>query len=102
MKKDEMEQSEIQKNDTMKNEDEEIEVYGDQYIASKNAPVPRWLKINYFFWIAFGIVWFYFFWNGSYGWLDRGYWQQLQRAANTTFPFNTTKVIEKEGRETRK
>lgn len=64
----------------------EIEEYGDPLIASKDAKVPFWLKINYVLWPVWGIIWFYLFWNGSYGWLDRGYWQQLQRAANTTFP----------------
>lgn len=67
--------------------DEELEEYGDPLIASKNAPIPGWLSKSYLFWILFGFVWFFFFWNGSYGWLDRGYWQQLQRAAGTTIPF---------------
>lgn len=66
---------------------EEIELYGDQSIASGDAPVPRWLKFNYLFWILWGVVWFFLFWNGSWGWLDRGYWQQLQRAAGTVYPF---------------
>lgn len=59
----------------------------DEVIKSNDAPVPRWLIINYIIWPLWGIVWFYYFWNGSYGWLDRGYWQELQRAANTTIPF---------------
>lgn len=67
----------------------EVEEYGDERIATMNAPVPGWLIANYIFWPIFGIVLFYLFWNGSYGWLDRGYWQQLQRAANTTYPFHT-------------
>lgn len=67
--------------------DDNIEEYGDSLIASKDAPVPRWLIYSYLFWILFGLFWFYYFWNGSYGWLDRGYWQELQRAAGTTFPF---------------
>jgi hypothetical protein len=32
-------------------------------------------------------VTFFLFWNGSWGWFDPGYWHQLQRAANTTYPF---------------
>lgn len=73
----------------MKENDDEIEEYGgDPMITSKNAPIPGWLSKSYYFWILFGFVWFYFFWNGSYGWLDRGYWQQLQRAAQTTIPFH--------------
>lgn len=61
--------------------------YGDPNIASADAPIPKWLKWNYAFWIVFGIIWWHLFWNGNTGnWFDRGYWQQLQRAANTTFP----------------
>lgn len=65
---------------------DDIEYYGDEYIASYHGTVPSWLKFNYIFWLAWGVVWFILFWNGSAGYLDRGYWQQLQRAANTTFP----------------
>lgn len=67
----------------------EAEEYGDPSIASFDNPVPGWLIFNYIFWPIVGLFVFYFFWNGSYGWLDRGYWQQLQRAANTTYPFHT-------------
>lgn len=73
----------------MTHTNDEVEQYGDEYIASKDAPVPRWLIANYIFWPIAGLVIFYLYWNGSYGWLDRGYWQQLQRAANTTIPFRT-------------
>lgn len=65
--------------------DEELESYGDTGITSANAPIPRWLIWNYVFWIIWGFVWFALYWNGSWGYLDRGYWQELQRAANTTF-----------------
>lgn len=69
------------------NEKDDVETYGDEYIASYHGGnVPGWLKFNYAFWIAWGIVWFFLYWNGSWGFLDRGYWHQLQRAANTTFP----------------
>ena len=79
-----------------KRHDPDIEYYGEAGIESKDAPVPFWLKVNYVFWILWGIVWFYYFWNGSYGWLDRGYWNELQRAANTVYPFNTTELLERE------
>jgi hypothetical protein len=65
---------------------DEIEEYGDAYITSYVGVVPKWLKAVYILAPIWGIVWFCFFWNGSYGWLDRGSWNQLQRAANTTFP----------------
>lgn len=71
----------------------ETEEYGDPGIASNDAPIPKWLHFNYVLWIIVGLVGFYFFWNGSYGWLDRGYWQQLQRAAGTTIPFENAEAI---------
>lgn len=66
--------------------EEELEYFGDTGIASAHAPVPRWLLWNYIFWTIFGLVWFVLYWNGSWGFLDRGHWQELQKAANTTFP----------------
>jgi hypothetical protein len=66
---------------------ESIEEYGDEGIASLDAPVPKWLKFNYVLWIVFGLIWFYLFCNGStVSYFDRGYWFELQKAANTTFP----------------
>jgi hypothetical protein len=65
---------------------DELETYGDEGIASKDAPVPTWLKLTYIILPLWGILAFWIYWNGSSGWLDRGYWQQLQRAANTTMP----------------
>ena len=63
----------------------DVEYYGDEGIASKDAQVPRWLIWVYVTLPFWGILTFYLYWNGSQGWLDRGYWQQLQQAANTTF-----------------
>lgn len=81
------------------NAENEIEEYsGDKDIATKDAPVPIWLKFNYVFWVLWGIVWFYFLWNGSYGWFDRGYWNELQRAAGTVYPFNTFQLVEEASR----
>ena len=65
----------------------EAEEYGDASIASFDSPVPLWLKCTYLFLPIWGVICLYLYWNGSQGWLDRGYWQQLQRAAQTTFPF---------------
>ena len=67
-------------------EPEEIEEYGDQYIASAGAKVPRWLLWSYGILVIWGFIWFSLYWNGVTGWLDRGYWFQLEKAANTTFP----------------
>jgi hypothetical protein len=67
-------------------DDEELELYGDDSIASKDHPVPRWLFWNYVFWIIVGLVAFGLYWNGSWGWLDPGYWRELQIVAGTTIP----------------
>ncbi len=70
-----------------KSEEEEIELYGDPGIASMDAKVPRWLILTYIILPIWGIFTFAIYWNGSWGWLDRGYWQELQMAANTTRPY---------------
>lgn len=67
------------------------ELYGEEGISSQDAPVPFWLKCNYVFWVIFGIIWFCLFWNGStVSFFDRGYWHELQQAANTTFQQHLT------------
>lgn len=76
------------------NEEEEIELYGDPGIASGDAKVPFFLKFSYIFWPIWGIATFYYFWNGSMvGWVDPGYWDQLQIAANTTFPIENQYML---------
>lgn len=77
----------------VENSDGELELYGDPGIASYDAKVPRFLKFTYVFWPIWGIVTFYFFWNGSIGWFDRGYWRELQIAANTTFPIENQNTL---------
>lgn len=67
-------------------EPEEKELYGDPQIASFDAKVPKFLIFTYALLPLWGLMTFYYFWNGSIGWFDRGYWQELQIAANTTFP----------------
>ncbi len=76
-------------------EEKEIHDYGDPNIRSANAPIGRWLKATYVLLPIWGIIWFWFFWNGSYGWLDRGYWHQLQEAANTTIPQKNMNVMDR-------
>lgn len=49
--------------------------------------IPLFLHITYIVLIIWGLWAFYVYWNGSHGFLDRGYWQKLQRAARTTYPF---------------
>lgn len=66
---------------------EELEDYIDPGILSADAKVPLWLKLTYISLPIWGIICFYLYWNGSHGWLDRGFWNQLQKAANTTYPY---------------
>ena len=75
------------------NSHEEIELYGDPGIASYDAKVPKFLLLTYIFLPIWGIIAFYYFWNGSTGWFDRGYWHELQIAANTTFPIENQNML---------
>ena len=69
----------------MTNSEDELEAYPDG-IYSKDAKVAGWLKATYIILPIWGVISFFIFWNGSHGWLNRGYWDELQRAANTTYP----------------
>jgi len=89
----------MDKNSPLSEEDSDLELYGDPGIASRNAPTPKWLICVNLSVFILGIAWMYFFWNGSHGWLDRGYWNQLQRAANTTYPYTTREIVERENSE---
>ncbi len=64
--------------------EEGFDIYGDTGLSSADAKVPRWLFWSYPILIIWGFIWLFFFWDGSRGWLDRGYWHQLEEAANTT------------------
>lgn len=68
-------------------EKEHLDLYADGSIVSADAKVPHWLKWVYIIMPIWGLIWFYLYWNGSEGWLDRGYWGELQKAANTTTPY---------------
>lgn len=58
--------------------------YGkDEVDEFDDVGVPTFLKITYLVLPIWGILWFYSYWNGSHGWLDRGYWQELERVAQT-------------------
>lgn len=65
--------------------EEELDVYGDTGIESKNAEIPGYLKFLYITLPILGIISLYLYWDGSHGWLDRGYWHELQKAANTLY-----------------
>lgn len=67
--------------------DEHTDSYGDDAIKSRDAKIDGWLKLVYITLPIWGLITFYFFWNGSAGWFDRGYWHQLQKAASTAYPY---------------
>lgn len=53
---------------------------------SEERKIPLFLYITYIILILGGLWGFIFFWNGSRGWFDRGFWHPLQEAASTTYP----------------
>ncbi len=72
----------------MSHDAEHYDVYGDDpRIRAGHAPVPIWLKSVYFTLPIWGMITLAMFWNGTWGWLDPSYWSQLQKAANTTYPY---------------
>lgn len=73
--------------------DEEIEYFGDNRVASYNKKVPKFLIWTYILMPLWGILTLYYFWNGSIGWMDRGSWHELQIAANTTFPIKNQNML---------
>lgn len=55
--------------------------------STEERKIPKFLFITYVLVFLGGIWGLIAYWNGSHGWFDRGYWQQLQQAAGTTYPF---------------
>jgi hypothetical protein len=82
--------------DSEQDHEKHIEEYGDPQIASYDARFPRWLIATYIILPIWGVISFSIYWNGTHGWLDRGYWNQLQIAALTTFPHETLSEIKKD------
>jgi hypothetical protein len=72
----------------MSHTDDEVELYGDPKIASMDANISIWLKIFYVIVFSWGVIGTILYWNGAEGWIDRGYWFQLEKAANTTYPWH--------------
>lgn len=54
---------------------------------SAHHSVPRWLIFSYVATTILAFVLLLLYWNGSFGYLDRGYWKELQEVANTRYPF---------------
>ena len=60
--------------------------FGDNEVDEfDDTKVPTFLKWTYLILPVWGLIWGYLYWDGSAGWLDRGYWQELEAAAKTTF-----------------
>lgn len=72
---------------------EGAELYGDSGIISMDAKIPKFLLLTYLILPLWGLASLYYFWNGSSGWFDRGYWKELQIAANTTFPIENQNTL---------
>ncbi len=66
-------------------EEHELEIYGEEGISSDDARFPRWLIITYIVLPIWGFCTLFYYFNGSHGWLDPSYWNQLQKAALTTY-----------------
>jgi hypothetical protein len=76
------------------NTNDHLEEYADGSIKTDDKPVPWELILLYSVLPFWGILWFWLYWNGSWGWLDGGSWEELQKAANTTFPYvNATELV---------
>lgn len=74
-------------------ETEHREIYGDTGIISHDAKIPKFLILTYLVLPVWGLASLIYFWNGSTGWFDRGYWHELQIAANTTFPIENQNIL---------
>lgn len=69
-------------------EGHEFEFYSDEGISSADARFPRWLMFTYVVLPVWGFCTLFYYFNGSHGWLDPSYWNQLQKAALTTYVDN--------------
>ncbi len=70
----------------------------DEIPPSQKHKIPVFLLLTYLIVLVWGIWALIAYWNGSHGLLDRGYWQALQKAANTTFPFEKKEPFLREKR----
>jgi hypothetical protein len=62
-----------------------IDEYGDNEVREyADTPIPKFLIGTYIILPIWGAIWWFMFWNGSCGFLDRGYWAELEKAAGTT------------------
>ena len=73
-------------NNSEMQEEHELEFYSDEGISSADARFPRWLFITSMVLPIWGFCTLFYYFNGTHGWLDPSYWNQLQKAALTTYP----------------
>ena len=57
----------------------------DEIPPSQENKIPWFLHATYIILIIWGFWAFFAYWNGASG--VRGYWKPLQKAADTTYPF---------------
>ncbi len=61
-----------------------IDEYGDQEVREyHDTPIPKFLMAIYIVLPIWGILWWSLYWDGSQGFLDRGFWSELEKAAGT-------------------
>lgn len=85
-----------EKSEQIHHAEDEAFYYGDPRIATKHAPIQRWLIWTFIILHIWGPIWWFIFLNGSSGWFGREYLPELQRAANTTFPIENVNYPEGE------
>jgi hypothetical protein len=76
--------------------------YADNEVREyEDTNVPTFLKWVYVILPIWGVIWWWLYWDGSTGALDRGKWQQLERAAQTTMKTQGQMVDARESGESK-
>lgn len=61
-----------------------LDNYGDNEVQEyHDTPIPKFLLAVYMILPIWGVMWWALYWNGSQGFLDRGYWSDLEEVAGT-------------------
>jgi hypothetical protein len=72
----------------MSGNEKDVEMYsGDPQLLQANHEIPKFLKWTYIILPIWGVIAWFVFFNGTFGWFDPGHWSQLQWAANTKIPY---------------
>lgn len=79
---------------TQENKDP-LDMYaGGEIQEIPDTKIPWYIKLITLVLPLWGILWFFYFANGSFGWVDRGAWNDLQKAAQTKNDQLTVKRID--------